>query len=413
MPIVCVSSMITALRGIAGAISPAPGPFRKPIDQFEITQIVIPVTDDLTSSESDDSVLIERTLHTRLSNDELEQAIRRSAVVRGPWGSTEEEGTDALAWYVSFHRDPTNWGIYIPVTGLLRFAHHLVPAGALPQQAWEDVLRLAMRALLAHERMHYGIDYAAGQIELLFDTPCYVPSRASLSRGGYIPDEEQLANGACLRSIKWAPADLRIPGAFSAAVEFSRTQPPGYRDGFNCIQTTELLAFANEYVKRMASALPTPRSPVVSHPIDYTNFIPFGPLVEYRNRPSRMASINASQCPVYLILDGAIVDITPDALKYIAAIPAIAESPRFAKQLQKLGMQNDWAQVKSILADPLAPRKALDFKRWPPEDQPGVTAFSVRVGRGNTNIRAHLYLDKSNGNWSAASIGNSDQQGHH
>lgn len=414
MPIVHVPHMISTLGGIPGAIEPTPPLPLRPVDQFERKRIYTPGGVDSVAENFDEPAPegLDGDLIWSLSDAELGEAVRKAGTTPGPWGDPREGGTDALAWYVSFHRDTQGWGIYIPVTGLLKFAHFLAPSGP-GSRSWESVVRLAMRGLLAHERMHYGVDYAAGQIELLFNAACYLVAHKALSNGRYVPDEEQLANGACLRSIKYLGPRMGVPGVFAAAVAFTKTQPPGYRDGDQCIETSALLGFANDYVRSVAAHIPAPTTPKAGHPIDYTKFLPLGPLTDVRGRASNLATIDGRQCPIYLILDGATIGLPASALQYIDVIPSIVNSPRFDKQLRKLGMEQDWEDVKSALSTPRALRTKLKFKRWPPEDGHGVTAFSVRVGKGNTNIRAHLHLHAQNGTWLAASIWDGDRQGHH
>lgn len=417
MPLVHVPTMIAALNLVAGAIVPGQPDPRHNIGQYERRAVWTPVIDDSLVGPKppvdDGQDPLEGVLFSSLTDDELGEAIRKSLKAPSPWGSPEEQGTDALAWYVSFHRDPQNWGIYIPVTGLFRFANHIAPNGPGPR-SWEDVLGLAMRGLLAHERIHYAVDYAAGQIELLFSAACYIPARSALSNGQYVPDEEQLANGASLRSIRWAPTALKVPDAYQAAVQFTLSQPPGYRDGKKCVNTQDFLTFANGFVAKVAAQLPAQSKPVGTHPIDYTRFLPLGPLLDFGGRASRMATVDGTQCPVYLILDEAILGIPAGSIAIISSIPVIEHSPRFERDLRKSGMHHEWEETKSVLADPSIPKNRVDFKPWPPEDSPGaIKGWSVRVGKGNSNIRAHIHQHLKAHRWIANTIDNGDRQGHH
>jgi len=326
MTLVRVPAMIAALNGVNGAIVPAQSAPRHSSTEFELKPLWVP--DDGNHVNESDSPLddgqdpLEGVLFSPLDDSELGDAIEKSSRVRSPWGSPEEDGTDALAWYVSFHRDPQNWGIYIPITGLLRFANHVSPRGP-GIFGWQGVVNLALRGLLAHERIHYAVDYAAGQVELLFNAPCYVQGRTSLSNGRYVADEEQLANGACLRSIRWKPTNLSVPDAYRAAVDFTLTQPAGYNGGIHCVDTQSFLDFANRFMANVAAQLPSPAKPSRTHPIDYTKLLPLGPLLEYRGRASRMATVDGTQCPVYLIQDESILGIPLGSIGFIDSIPRI------------------------------------------------------------------------------------------
>jgi hypothetical protein len=418
MPLVHVPSMISSLQKISGAVVPGQnGPIR-PTSRFPVKPLWLPTegtTEFGPSSRPDDGQdPLDGVLASSISDEDLGQAILKSSTVPSPWGSSEEDGTDALAWYVSFHRDPHNWGIYLPVSGLLRFAKHMAPNGP-GESGWQGVLDLALRGLLAHERVHYAVDFGAGQIELLFNAPCYIPARTALSNGRYVPDEERLANGASLRSIRWKPRSLSVPGSFEAAVQFTLTQPPGYCDGITCIEAHLFLDFANGFMGRVASQLPTTVNPPAARPIDYTKFLPLGPLVDHRGRASRMASVDGTQCPVYLIQDDSILGLPVGSIANIDHVPSVAHSPKFERQLRKLGMQREWDDVKVVLADPSIPlpKGKLRFEQCGLAKGPGAIGWSVRVGEGNTNIRAHIQQHKRTAEWIATEIGNADKLKHH
>lgn len=416
MSLIHVPTMISALNGVNGAIVPGQSHPRHSTTKFERTPLWVPAARN-PENHSDGHINdgrdpLEGVLCSPLDDGELGNAIEKSLRITSPWGTPEEEGTDALAWYVSFHRDPQNWGIYIPISGLLRFANHISPIGPGPC-GWVGVVNLALRGLLAHERIHYAVDYAAGQIELLFNAPCYIQSRTTLSNGRYVPDEEQLANGASLRSIRWKPLDLNVPDSYRAAVEFTLKQPAGYKNGIECVDTQSFLGFSNWVVGRVAAQLPSPVKPSMAHPIDYTKFLPLGPLLEYRGRASRMATVDGSQCPVYLIHDESILGIPLGSIAFISQIPAILHSSRFDRDLRKIGMYKEWMEVKSILADPSIPKIRVDFKKWPLDDKPGIKGWSTRVGKGNSNIRAHIHQHLQTDEWIAEKIGNGDTLKHH
>lgn len=417
MRLIRVPAMIAALGGIKDAIVPGHSGPRHSTTEFERKPLWAPTAQDHANESAgqpdNGQDPLDGVLFSRLDDRELGEAIENSSKIRSPWGSPEEDGIDALAWYVSFHRDPQNWGIYIPISGLLRFANRISPRGP-GSYGWQGVVNLALRGLLAHERVHYAVDYAAGQIELLFNAPCYIQARTALSNGRYVPDEEQLANGASLRSIRWTPEALSVPGAYRAAVDFTLTQPSGYKDGIKCVDTQSFLDFANGLMRRVAAQLPIQITPSGAHPIDYTKFLPLGPLLDYRGRASRMASVDGSQCLVYLINDESILGIPFGSIAFISQVSRIVHSERFDRDLRKIGMSKEWDEVKSILADPSTPNSRVDFKPWPPDDKGGVIkGWSTRVGKGNSNVRAHIHQNLHTDEWVAERIDNADRLKHH
>lgn len=415
MSLIHVPSMINSLGRINGVIVPGHSVPSHSTNKFEKRPLWIPVYQDYANEPvglSDRQDPLDRVLFSRLNERELGDAIEKSSKIPSPWGSTEEDGVDALAWYVSFHRDPDNWGIYIPISGLLRFADRISPSGPGPN-GWQGVINLALRGLLAHERVHYAVDYAAGQVELLFNLPCYLQARTALSNGRFVPDEEQLANGASLRSMRWTPSALRVPNAYQAAKDFTLTQPMGYKDGIKCIETQSFLDFANGLMRGVAAQLPSQVRPSGTYPIDYTKLLPLGPLIDYRGHASRMATVDGLQCPVYLIHDESILGIPIGSIAFISQVSTIVHSQRFDRDLRKIGMSKEWDDVKSILADPFTPNSRVDFKPWPPDDKPGVKGWSTRVGKGNSNIRAHIHQYLQTDEWIAERIDNADRLKHH
>jgi len=77
-------------------------------------------------------------------------------------------GIDALAWYSSFHSYRERWGIYVPLSSLpiidSLFLSHL-------PMSRPDRWRLAWDVLIAHETVHFAVDYAVAWFELLYHAP--------------------------------------------------------------------------------------------------------------------------------------------------------------------------------------------------------------------------------------------------
>ena len=166
-------------------------------------------------------------------------------------------------------------------------------------------------------------------------------------------------------------------------------------------------------MRSVAAQLPSQVTPSGAHPIDYTKLLPLGPLLEYRGRASRMATVDGSQCPVYLIHDESILGIPLGSIAFISQVSTIIHSQRFDRDLRKIGMYKEWDEVKSVLADPSTPNIRVDFKPWPPDDKPGVKGWSTRVGKGNSNIRAHIHQHLQTDEWIAERIDNADRLKHH
>src|SRR5262245_37786215 len=95
------------------------------------------------------------------------ELIRRSVLL--------ERGTDALAWYVTFHAPGAQWGVYIPTSSLLYMATQVF--GRLKMDL-ESRIRIAFRALHQHELFHFAVDCMASQWEAFSGKPCHKPARA-------------------------------------------------------------------------------------------------------------------------------------------------------------------------------------------------------------------------------------------
>jgi len=235
-----------------------------------------------------------------LRNEELGDLIRKSLTVN-LWGNGSGSGDDgsgsgdSLAWYVPFHNNRENWGVYIPVTGLLQCANGIAPSGF--KGLWLDLVELALRGLLAHELIHYVIEYRSAQLERLMEAPCYLAGQKALLQGGHVPLEEKLANGALLRSIQYEAGVRKIAGAYESAETFTKKQSRGYRDGQKSVRTRNFLANANDLMRRIANSLPKVSALSDKHPMD------FGARPATRIDRSTVLDLNGSQCPIYLIRD--------------------------------------------------------------------------------------------------------------
>ena len=153
-------------------------------------------------------------------------------------------GVDALAWYVSFHHNGPNWGIYIPVSSLAYFECCVLRDLPLGREAkWH----LAFQILLAHERMHFIVDYHCAQWELLLHSPCWAAlcERMKADANTYLATEEQVANAFMLQRLRSRCSSL----ARKAIDAFVRKQPPGYRDAQLVTEDAAFLSAFAEVIK--------------------------------------------------------------------------------------------------------------------------------------------------------------------
>ncbi|MBM3155385.1 MAG: hypothetical protein FJ008_08665 [Chloroflexi bacterium] len=82
----------------------------------------------------------------------------------------KEGGTEALAWYVSFHQSK-RWGIYIRGRGLLFVASYFKR-----RDGGNDVnasIKPAFDILLYHELFHFLTDITSAHMEMIYRQPVY------------------------------------------------------------------------------------------------------------------------------------------------------------------------------------------------------------------------------------------------
>lgn len=341
-------------------------------------------------------------------------AIRSATNYKPEWGNEEVLGTDALAWYASFHY--TNyWGIYIPYTGLLRFASNFLNIVNDPELA----IHLAWDGLLAHESMHYGIDVACTQLEVISNSPIYLNDHSILkSAEGHIPLEEQIAEASMLRFFKTlnlSKYNLDLASReeiFEEMVKKSARAPSGYRDGFKCIQKKLFTQQLDSYLYRLCQL--SPLSITFNQVI---NFLELSGLVPHNsNGFYNPSNINFSECPIHVFDDTPSNSSLSNVMHFITHISHIEEEPGFIKKVIEKDFLKKWIKTKELMGNPSYPknRDNLDFKRWEDEDRPaeGVRVWSVRVG-SNTNMRAHLDEHIVTKRWIATKFDNADKMGHH
>jgi plasmid maintenance system killer protein len=296
-------------------------------------------------------------------------------------------GADALAWYVSFHHNGPDWGIYIPVSSLAYLECCVLRDLPLEKEGKWD---LAFQILLAHERMHFIVDYHCAQWELLLHSPCRAALGERMERDGaiYLANEEQVANAFMLQRLH-----PRCSSAARKAIDtFVRRQPPGYRDG---PLVTEEAAFLSTFAEVI-------KSYVGLHSLERGLHITADSFEIVRDFPTTAMS-DSYTCPVYLFDDDRI-GVPESAISFLTRIPGIVETDDFCRRFERLepSLQSRWRKLKNQLADGI-PRSA----RFEKLKGFGGNTFSMRL---NDNFRVHVR--RTNDQWEAFGVGSHKEMGH-
>jgi hypothetical protein len=307
---------------------------------------------------------------------------------------------EALAWYSSFHnhRDG-DWGIYIPLSSLHLFDSLFLSDLALPRrERW----RIAWDALLAHEQMHFLVDFGVGWLELLTVAPMRrslwdrikEPPRLGVSDDtgpDYLPSEEALANGFMLRD-----AGRSVPVEVLDCLKSSvKMQPEGYRDGESAATDEGFALAAAETFRNYLAVTAAVRGLDPANPgIDYARLLV-------------TTDDMRRKCPVYVLNGLACAGLTPDAIRIVHSIPEIDESRRFKKSLAKLSdsLQHAWQTLKENLKERVPDPPKFEKLRG---NLGGL--FSLRLPGG---YRVHLRQPAKGGSaWEAIDVGNHKEMGH-
>jgi hypothetical protein len=347
---------------------------------------------DEDDAQADDAPAIEEMIEYGAVMDEA-QIVR---ALDGPKGEQLKQavlvrGVDALAWYVTFHVRGAQWGVYIPISGLLYMIANVfrpLPADSAAK------MKIAFRALHQHELFHFAVDYMSAQWEAITGQACHRPARALRDPvAGYILREEELANAHMIRSLRGGLAALKVRGRTEALRQFTRLQPVGYRDAE---RSTRRVAFdagsealAYDYVSKISGI-----ELGYLGGVDLLRMYPVSPAIDWR------------YCPIHIIHDEQRLNIPLVELGLLSKIEVIFETERFRKQLLALSkaIQQAWSKAKAKLADTTA-RPGLDFKFW--KRQGAETVYSIRL---NNNYRAHLAYDGVR--WTAIGVGPHTAMGH-
>lgn len=378
-----IQEVVDALRGLPRALVPYEiDPWRRPVIQGTVAdgasgaEGVVDVSD-----QADYPNWVEAETWEPLDRDIF-------GASELPKPNQAPVGLDALAWYVSFHfANSGKWGIFIPVSSLgyfeMRVFQELTASRA---SKW----RLAYDALLAHEQMHFAVDYACAQWELLLHAPCWagLRNRIRSERVPYLEVEEKLANAFMLQCAShWKEKQIE-----RGLRRFVARQPVGYRDGLVATEQTSFDHVAAEAIKTYVGLHAAERGLNVTEPaFDHASML-----------PTRQGM---AECPVHIIHDETRIGLPVPAVRLITRICNIRETEQFQRRFARLdrSVQRSWAAMKQKLSGGVPRSARLEKMKGSKDD-----VFSVRV---SDNFRVHLQPNGSE-RWNAVDIGSHKEMGH-
>jgi hypothetical protein len=324
--------------------------------------------------------------------NEVKERTRHSVEGRG---TASEAGIEALAWYVSFHHNQNDWGIYIPKSSLALIDELYL--GALRMDR-DRRLSLAWFLLLKHEQMHFAIDYACTQFELLLRAPirrefsdrfhAASPVAGMSISHPYLTIEETAANAHMLREA----ARIASKSTMRTVEKFVAAQPLGYREG---LSATTGAAFEGSLAETLRSYL---AAWALEHRLDVGS-----PELSLERLLPLADQCTLAECPIYAIDDLSQAGVSSESVRFITCISDIVETEKFAKQLRRLSDQicSAWRRKKEQFKT--AVPQGADFKKFE-------GLWSLRVTGG---YRAHLKEpDATAKAWRAVAIGNHKEMGH-
>ena len=151
---------------------------------------------------------------------------------------------EAIAYYLPFHFYKSEWGIYLRASGIVSVASML--ASALGTGVTQDLLDVAYRILLQHERFHFSSEVACARVGLLFQT---IPYPDYFNDGGATALEEALCNAHAFRTaLRKQPPTVR-----QKVKKWMQSQGNGYRDFDRCLTPSRFLKWVRIAIDRMLS----------------------------------------------------------------------------------------------------------------------------------------------------------------
>jgi hypothetical protein len=328
-----------------------------------------------------------------------EEAIESTRRAIEGHGSAPSVGTEALAWYVSFHDNQDAWGIYIPLSSLALMDELCLKR--LPM-ARHHRIRLAWSILLHHEQMHFAVDYACAWFELMLRAPirreftarfrATSPFKGIDKAESYLEIEETAANAHMLRQL----ARSKSVRTVKTVERFVATQPAGYCDAVNATDDTAFRkVIANTLQSYLALWAMEHSLDLGSAALDLSRLLPLED------------DTALAECPVHILDDLQDIGVAAGSIRLIHRIPEIVETTYFLKRFhrQHSSVQNDWTRKKEEIKIHLPrPPRFEKLKDWTPP------TWSLRLRDGH---RAHLQAPRLGETaWQAVDIGNHKEMGH-
>jgi hypothetical protein len=301
-------------------------------------------------------------------------------------GLVQQQGIDALAWYVSFHVTNPAWGIFIPISSLAYIEHRYLGSVRRPRFfKWQ----LAFEVLWEHELFHFATDYAVAQWEILLKSPCWNElAEKRVQSGKYLEVEEKLANAHMLRTLEpgWAKKVRTIMRKFIAHQPVGYNEAPGYVDDRQFY--AEFMELTKTYIGSCAHQIGLN---VWTPTFDYPALFPLSP------------QIDRSQCPLWVLHNEHKAGIPQISAQFFQSIRKVLETPSFLKNSKRVP-----AQILKLWRKK-AQQLALAIPQHPKFQKHRNDLYSLHL---NDNYRVHLRPTDDFQIWEAVAIGTHKEMGH-
>ncbi len=306
---------------------------------------------------------------------------------------------DAYGWYTTFHQKRFQYGVHIPIEGILAFTLHAFADLKLPL---EHKAQLAFHAILRHELFHFNVDCMAANWEMATGgAGFWAAKERHRNEHGYVPLEEGLANAYMLRGFKYPSRVLADSGgAYQALKQFCERQPEGYKDAARYVKTRGRYGHIDSFFDACSEL-----SVMYRHEGEPTRHLPeaLDSLLFYPD----LIRIDWARCPIIVLDEHGFLDALGINVAFFQSISDIEETVKFTRAFKKLdkSIQKGWkASVEKLALS--TSLNSLGFQPWKPD---GADFYSVNVGG---NYRAHLRYDRGASKWFAEAIGNHKEMGH-
>jgi len=142
-----------------------------------------------------------------------------------------ENGIEALAWYVPFHRS-SKWGIYFRVRGICYLSNYFKTKSNITDV--NERVKIALEVLFYHEFFHFLTEITTANMEMMYKKQLYNSYFEFLKKNPELRDEESLANAYVLR---------RVQKRYHSYIKrFFNIQPPPYSQFQKFMRDTDFLA---------------------------------------------------------------------------------------------------------------------------------------------------------------------------